>query len=149
MTDGQADGGFWQAFWPDGALLGLLLLCGCLGCGCLPVFGVMAAKGFLLAARATGWVLLLDRVGYGAAAAQLLLPGFLSLAAILLLSKQVLARWSLRKRLPTGRGKGLRGDSTFFLAAAICFGLAALAAAASCWLSPRLWQTVQTFLPVQ
>lgn len=147
FSGGQADG-FRQAFWPDGALLGLLFLVGCLGGGVLPVMFVMAAKGFLLAARATGWVLALDGMGYGAAAAQLLLPGFLSLAAVLLMSRQVLARWSLRRQIPGGKGRGLRPDGAYFLASAICFGLAVLAAAAACWLSPRLWQTVQTFLPM-
>ena len=146
-TVGQANN-FWNAFWPDGTLLGILFLVGLLRMGCLPVLGAVAAKGFLLAAQSTGLVLAMGRTGYGAAAAQLLLPGFLSLAAVLLMSRQVLARWSLRRQIPGGKGRGLRPDGAYFLASAICFGLAVLAAAAACWLSPRLWQTVQTFLPM-
>ena len=89
----------------------------------------------------------LDGAGYGAAAAQLLLPGFLSLAAVLLLGRQAMA-WSVqRQRFPGG--KKPRPDSAFFLTAAICLGLMALAAAAACWLSPKLWQAVQTFLPTE
>ena len=143
---GQA-GGFWQRFWPDGVLLGLLFLAAWLRAGCPLALLAVGAKGFLAAAQATGLVLALDGAGYGAAAAQLLLPGFLSLAAILLLGRQAMA-WSVqRQRFPGG--KKPRPDSVFFLTAAICLGLMALAAAAACWLSPKLWQAVQTFLPTE
>lgn len=142
LQEGQADS-FWAAFWPDGVLLGLLFLAGLLRAGCLPVVAAVAAKGFLLAARATGWVLALGQAGYGAAVCQVLLPGFLSLAAILLLSRQVLSRRSL-----TGK-KSLRPDGAFFLAAVICLALTMLAAAAAWRLSPRLWQAAQTFFIAQ
>lgn len=145
-TEGQA-GGFWRVFWTDGALLGILFLTGLLRIGCLPVLAAMGAKGFLLAARATGWVLSLGPTGYGAALCQVLLPGFLSLAALLLLGRQALARWSVRQRFPVG--KGPRRDGAFFLAAAVCLALTALAAAAACHLSPRLWQAAQTLLTAQ
>ena len=146
ISAGQA-GGFWQRFWPDGALLGLLFLSAWLRAGCPLALLAVGAKGFLAAAQATGLVLALDGAGYGAAAAQLLLPGFLSLAAILLLGRQAMA-WSVqRQRFPGG--KKPRPDSAFFLTAAICLGLTALAAAAACWLSPKLWQAVQTFLPTK
>lgn len=143
---GQADG-FWPRFWPDGALLGLLFLSAWLRAGCPLALLAVGAKGFLAAAQATGLVLALDGAGYGAAAAQLLLPGFLSLAAILLLGRQAMA-WSVQRQRVPG-GKKPRPDSAFFLTAAICLGLAALAAAAACWLSPKLWQAVQTFLPIE
>ncbi len=145
---GQA-GGFWQQFWPNGALLGVLFLSAWLRGGCPLTLAAVGAKGFLTAAQATGWVLALERAGYGAAVSQVLLPGFLSLAAILLLGRQAMA-WSVqRQRFPAGKGKKLQPDSTFFLTAVICLGLTALAAAAACWLSPRLWAAVQTFLPME
>ena len=143
---GQA-GGFWQRFWPDGVLLGLLFLSAWLRAGCPLALLAVGAKGFLAAAQATGLVLALDGAGYGAAAAQLLLPGFLSLAAILLLGRQAMV-WSVQRQRVPG-GKKPRPDSAFFLTAAICLGLTALAAAAACWLSPKLWQAVQTFLPIE
>ena len=141
LPPGQANG-FWPVFWPDGVLMGLLFLAGLLRAGCLPVLGAVAVKGFLLAAQATGWVLALGQAGYGAAVCHVLLPGFLSLAAILLLSRQVLARRRLMGK------KSLRPEGAFFLAAAICLVLAMLAASA-CGLSPRLWQWTQTFLTAQ
>lgn len=147
--EGQAAGGFWQLLWPNGALLGVVFLSAWLRAGCPLALLAVGAKGFLEAARATGWVLAHDRAGYGAALSQLLLPGFLSLAAILLLGRQAMAWSVLRQRFPAGKGKKLRPDSAFFLTAAICLGLTALAAAAACWLSPKLWEAVQTFLPTE
>ena len=137
-TVGQADN-FWNAFWPDGTLLGILFLVGLLRMGCLPVLGAVAAKGFLLAAQSTGLVLAMGRTGYGAAFFQMLMPGFLSLAAILLLSRQALAR-----KNAIGR-RQLRPDNAFFLAAVICLALTMLAAGMACCISPRLWQGAQTF----
>ena len=146
---GQASGGLWQRFWPDGALLGMIFLAAWLRGGCLLTLLAVGVKGFLAAAQATGWVLALERAGYGAAVSQVLLPGLLSLAAMLLLGRQAMG-WSVqRQRLPGGKGRMRGPDSTFFLTAAICLVLTVLSAAAACWLSPRLWQTVQTFLPMQ
>ena len=147
--EGQAALGFWQQFWPRGVLLGTVFLSAWLRGGCPLALLAAGAEGFLTAARATGWVQALGRAGYGAALSQVLLPGFLWLAALLLLGRQAMA-WSVtRQRFPPGKGKRLSPDGVYFLTAAICLGLALLAAGTACWLSPRLWQAVQTFLPTE
>ena len=137
---GQA-GGYWENFRADGLLLGVIFLSGFLRTGCPLIFLAVSAKGFLTAARAAGWMMTLQQ-GWIAAISQMLLPGFLSLAAMVLLGRQALHQAVQRQRKP------LLPDGTYLLTGAICLVLTALAAAAAWQISPRIWETVQTFLPI-
>lgn len=149
LTWGQASGSLWQALWPDLILLGLMLLSGFLRPGCLTVLLTAAVKGFLLSAFATDMVLEQGGGGYAQALCAALLPGFFSLSALLLQGRQAMGLSLLRLSLPPGKGKKAMPDSAYFFTFLICFGMILLSAVLSLRLSPKLWTTVQTFLPNQ
>ena len=144
---GQASGTLWGALWPDLALLGVMLLSGFLRSGCMTSLFAVAVKGFALSALSTAEVLRSGGSGYAQALCAQLIPGFLSLAALVLLGRQAMALSAARLRLPAGRGKRVQPDSAFLFTAAICCGLLLLSAALRLWLTPKLWAAVQTFLP--
>lgn len=147
LQRGQAGLTLWQAFWPELALLLVMLLSGFLRPGCLTALIAMAVKGFFLSAESTAQVLQLGNLGYGAALADVLLPGFFAVAALILLGRQAMGWSALRLRYPPGRGKQIRPDSAYFLTAAICVMLLVLSALIEVRLAPGLWAAVQRFLP--
>ena len=142
LPEGQA-GGFWEHFRADGLLVGLIFLSGFLRAGCPLTLLALSAKGFLIAARAAGWVMTLSQQGWIAALSQELLPGFLSLAAMVLLGRQAMS-WSVQRRR-----KPVFPDRVYLLTGLICLGLTGLAACAAWQFSPRIWENVQTFLPTE
>lgn len=146
---GQASGVFWQALWPDLILLVLMLLSGFLRAGCLTALLTAAVKGFFLSAFATLLVLEKGSGGYVQVLCAALLPGFLTLSALLLQGRQAMGLALFRLRLPLGKGKRPLLDSAYFFTFLICVGLILLSAALTVWLSPKLWAAAQTFLPNQ
>ena len=147
LERGQAGLTLWQVLWPELTLLLVMLLSGFLRAGCLTALLTMAVKGFFLSAGSTAQVLKLGNLGYGAALAQVLLPGFFAVAALILLGRQAMG-WAVeRLRFPPGRGKQIRPDSAYFLTAAICAVLMVLSALIAVRLAPSLWGAVQSFLP--
>lgn len=149
LAQGQASGNLWQTLWPDLVLLGLMLLSGFLRPGCLTALLTAAVKGFLLSAFATLLVLEKGSGGYAQALCAALLPGFFSLSALLLQGRQAMGLSLVRLSLPPGKGKKAMPDSAYFFTFLICLGMILLSAALNLWLSPKLWATVQTFLPNQ
>lgn len=146
---GQAPAGLWQALWPDLVLLGAMLLSGFLRAGCLTALLTAAVKGFLLSACSTVLVLEQGSGGYVRALCAAFLPGFLALSALMLQGRQAVGLALSRLALPPGSRKKIPPDSAYFLTFIICLVLMLLSAAMTLWLSPKLWTTVQTFLPTQ
>ena len=99
---GQASGTLWGALWPDLALLGVVLLSGFLRSGCMTALLAVTVKGFALSAISTAEVLRGGGSGYAQALCAQLIPGFLSLAALVLLGRQAMALSAARLRLPAG-----------------------------------------------
>lgn len=147
-SGGQAPATLWQALWPDLVLLGLMLLSGFLRAGCLIALLTASVKGFLLSAFSTLLVMENGGSGYAQALCAALLPGFFTLSALLLQGRQAMGLSLVRLSLPPGKGKKVLPDSAYFLTFLICFGLVLLSALLTVWLSPRLWVTAQTFLPL-
>ena len=147
FTGGQAPAVFWQAFWPDLALLGVMLLSGFLRAGCLTALLTAAVKGLFLSVFATLLVLEKGSGGYVQALCTALLPGFFSLSALLLQGRQAMGLSLARLSSPPGKGRRVLPDSAYFFTFLICVGLILLSAALTVWLSPKLWTAAQTFLP--
>jgi len=138
----------WQYFFPDAILLLMMLIAGFLRTGCLIALAVSAVKGIWLSAVATLGVLELGNGGYAFSLVMWLLPGFLSMTALLLLGRQAMSWATARSRIPARRGKILMPDGTYYVTAIICLGITLLAAIAAVRVTPGLWAVVKTFLPV-
>ncbi len=134
---------FWESLLPDGILLGLMLLWSLVPWGCLPALVTAGAKGLLLAAGAAG-ITASGTGGWLQGICLELLPGCISLTAVLLLGRQAMAM-ALRRQA-AGKKRAVPPDSARLLSAAICALLAVAAALLRCRLSPFLWQTVQRIL---
>ena len=147
FNGGQAPAVFWQALWPDLILLALMMLSGFLRAGCLTALLTAAVKGFLLSALSTFFVLEKGSGGYAQVLCAALLPGFLTLSALLLQGRQAMGLSLARLSSPPGKGRRVLPDSAYFFTFLICFGLILLSAALTVWLSPKLWTAAQTFLP--
>ncbi len=139
---------FWLAVWPSLVLLAAVGLSAFFRGGCLTVLLALAGKGFLLAAEATALVLQMGNDGYLYGLARCFLPGFFSLAAMVLLGRQSAALAAHRLSLPPGRRRAAGPDGVFALTFIICAGLTLVSAGLELWLSPKLWKAVQTFLPI-
>ena len=144
---GQADLTFLRVFLPEGALLCGMALCGLLRPGCLLSPVLLAGKGFALSARAVVAVAAGGGTGYAQMLVLELLPGFLSVAALMLLGRQAMGWSALRLHRPKGKGRALLPDGTFALTFALCMGLDVLSAALRLWLTPKLWSAALLLLP--
>ena len=137
---------FWQVLWPDLLLLLIMMVSGFMRIGCITVLLTMAVKGFFLSSISTLHVLQMGNNGYAAALALDLFPGFLTLAALLLLGRQAMGWSMLRIQTAPGRGKRLLPDGAYLITTAICLVIILIAAAASQKLTPFLWVVLQGFL---
>lgn len=141
--EGQA---FWSCFWPEAALLGLVLLAGFCRNGCPLVLAAAGIKGFWLSAFSAQLIDGTGGTGYVQALCMGLGPGFLSLTALLLLGRQAMGFSLARQRQPPGSRKRLRPDGTYGLTFGICLSLTALSSWLSCRAAPALWSAVETVL---
>ncbi len=139
LARGQAPAAFWQALWPDLLLLCGLFLCGFSRSGSGIALAIMAVKGFCLSAFSAGILLKND---FLQVICQLLLPGLLSLTALLLTGRQAIGLALTRQRTR----KPILPDSAWWLTGLICLALLLLAAALQVWLEPRLWELIQNLL---
>lgn len=138
----------WQYFLRDIILLAGMFFSGFLRAGCAIALLIAAVKGFWLSSFATFGVLELGNSGYALSLTMWFLPGFLSMAAQLLLGRQAMGWAVARSRLSSGHGKPLLPDGTYYVTAAVCVGITLLAAILAVNVTPGLWATVQTVLPI-
>ncbi len=138
----------WQYFLRDIILLAGMFFSGFLRAGCAIALLIAAVKGFWLSSFATFGVLELGNSGYALSLTMWFLPGFLSMAAQLLLGRQAMGWAVVRSRLSSGHGKPLLPDGTYYVTAAVCVGITLLAAILAVNVTPGLWATVQTLLPI-
>lgn len=138
----------WQYFLRDIILLAGMFFSGFLRAGCAIALLIAAVKGFWLSSFATFGVLELGNSGYALSLTMWFLPGFLSMAAQLLLGRQAMGWAVARSRLSSGHGKPLLPDGTYYVTAAVCVGITLLAAILAVNVTPGLWATVQTILPI-
>ena len=138
----------WQYFLRDIILLAGMFFSGFLRAGCAIALLIAAVKGFWLSSFATFGVLELGNSGYALSLTMWFLPGFLSMAAQLLLGRQAMGWAVARSRLSSGHGKPLLPDGTYYVTAAVCVGITLLAAILAVNVTPGLWATIQTVLPI-
>lgn len=144
---GQQPRSFGEAVWLSLALLAVTALSAFFRGGRVTVLLALAGKGLTLSAQATALVVRLGKAGYVYGLAQCFLPGFFSLAAMVLLGRQSMGLAALRQSRPASCRRAM-GDGVFALTCLICAGLTLLSAGLEVWLSPKLWAAVQTFLPI-
>ncbi len=137
---------FWPCFWPEAALLGLVLLASFCRIGCPLVLAAAGIKGFWLSAFSAQLIDGTGGTGYVQALCLGLAPGFLSLTALLLLGRQAMGFSLARQRQPTGSRKRLRPDGAYGLTFGICLSLTALSSWLTCRVAPALWTAVETVL---
>ena len=138
----------WQWFLRDSILLAGIFFSGFFRAGCAITLLIAAVKGFWLSSFATLGVLELGNSGYALSLTMWFLPGFLSMVAHLLLGRQAMGWAAARSRLSAGHGKPFLPDGTYYVTAAVCAGIALLAAILAVNVTPGLWAAVQTVLPI-
>lgn len=150
LVQGQLEAQYtvWQYFVRDSILLMVMFFTGFLRIGCAISLLTAAVKGFCLSAVATLGVLELGNGGYVLSLVVWLLPGWLSIAALLLLGRQAMGWAAARSRFPAGRGKPLLPDGTYYITTIVCVAMILLAAILAVQVTPGLWAAVKSFLPI-
>lgn len=146
FRDGPAAAAFWPCFWPEAALLGIVLLAGFCRAGCPLVLAATGIKGFWLSAFSSRLIDGAGGTGYAQALCLGLAPGFLSLTALLLLGRQAMGLSLARLRQPPGSRKRLGPEGAYGLTFGVCLSLTALSAWLTCRVAPALWTAVETVL---